>query len=128
VGGGLDPLASIVEAGVGIDGVDNAFRGGSDGFGLLDEEAESVAEIAVAAGEETQSVGSRYRVVRLERPNSLAMRYTFRRWRKASSMASRWGWRQTVHLSECRWTSVSSETWVTMTFVRLSMWCFPLDV
>jgi len=57
VGGGLDPLASIVEAGVGLDGVDNGFRGGSDGFGLLDEEAESVAEIAVAAGEGTQSVG-----------------------------------------------------------------------
>lgn len=40
VGGGLDPFAGIVEAGVSANRADDAVGGGNDALGLLDEQLE----------------------------------------------------------------------------------------
>ncbi|HUJ32744.1 MAG TPA: hypothetical protein VLY23_15790 [Candidatus Acidoferrum sp.] len=40
MGGGLDPFAGIVEAGVSANRADDAVGGGNDALGLLDEQLE----------------------------------------------------------------------------------------
>lgn len=54
--GRLDPLAVIVDAGVGVDSADDGVGGGCDVHGALDDVAEGEAEIAVAQREEASGV------------------------------------------------------------------------
>jgi hypothetical protein len=54
--GRLDPLAGVVDVGVGADGADDGVGGSHAAFGLLDDEFEGVADFAGAAGEEAGGV------------------------------------------------------------------------
>ena len=51
-GGGVNPFALVIYAGVGADGFYQAFGGGHDVLGLLDDEFEGGAEAEVTLFEE----------------------------------------------------------------------------
>ena len=50
--GWIDPLAFVVEAGAGADGVDDFVSGGDDAFGFFDDEFEGADGVAAALGVE----------------------------------------------------------------------------
>ena len=55
--GRIDPLAIAIEAGAGVDGVDNFVGGGDYAFGMLDEKFEGIDGVAAAAGVEAGGAG-----------------------------------------------------------------------
>ena len=58
VGGWIDPLAAVIDAGEGVDGADNVSRvDAGAALGFLDDVAQGEANIASAHGEEIQGVG-----------------------------------------------------------------------
>ena len=55
--GWIDPLAFVVEAGAGADGVDDFVSGGDDAFGFFDDEFEGADGVAAALGVEAGGLG-----------------------------------------------------------------------
>lgn len=54
--GGLVPVAFVVEAGIGADGADNVVCRGCDVSGVLEDQAEAVAELVGTLLEEAEGV------------------------------------------------------------------------